>query len=451
MEQVIQHQSLAVRKELRKLVIPIFIETLLIMMLGAMDTIMLSQYSDESVAAVGVVNQIVMFAFLVFEVINIGTSVLCSQYLGAGLRDKMVQVVGVSLLLNLVVGLLISAILYFGAPTLLGWMGLRPELLEYGVGYMEIVGAFAFFQAISLTVSASLRSANKAVYPMLVTVLVNVMNIIGNYMLIFGKFGMPEMGAEGAAVSTAISRGVSMVVLFVILFRKHIPSFPRSCFSPFPWVELKNLLKVGLPSAGENMSYSFSQVVITYLINILGNEALATRTYTVNTTMFVYLFAIAMAQGGAICIGHLVGKKKIRAAYLLGKYVMRLSILVSLVLSCLWAICGHAIFDWLTDNEEIIRMGVTILVVDVMVEIGRAVNIYATNALRSAGDVNYPFYVGLIVQWTVSVGLSYFLGICLGWGLVGMWCAFLLDENIRAFIFVKRWNSLKWAKKGFVR
>ena len=451
MEQVIQRQSLAVRKELRKLVIPIFIETLLIMMLGAMDTIMLSQYSDESVAAVGVVNQIVMFAFLVFEVINIGTSVLCSQYLGAGLRDKMVQVVGVSLLLNLVVGLLVSAILYFGASTLLGWMGLRPELLEYGVGYMEIVGAFAFFQAISLTVSASLRSANKAVYPMLVTVLVNVMNIIGNYMLIFGKFGMPEMGAEGAAVSTAISRGVSMVVLFVILFRKHIPSFPRSCFSPFPWVELKNLLKVGLPSAGENMSYSFSQVVITYLINILGNEALATRTYTVNTTMFVYLFAIAMAQGGAICIGHLVGKKKIRAAYLLGKYVMRLSILVSLVLSCLWAICGHAIFDWLTDNEEIIRMGVTILVVDVMVEIGRAVNIYATNALRSAGDVNYPFYVGLIVQWTVSVGLSYFLGICLGWGLVGMWCAFLLDENIRAFIFVKRWNSLKWARKGFVR
>ena len=103
MEQIIQQHSVRVRSELRKLVVPIFIETLLIMMLGAMDTIMLSQYSDESVAAVGVVNQIVMFAFLVFEVINIGTSVLCSQYLGAGLRNKMVQVVGVSLLLNLAV------------------------------------------------------------------------------------------------------------------------------------------------------------------------------------------------------------------------------------------------------------------------------------------------------------------------------------------------------------
>lgn len=421
------------------------------MMLGAVDTIMLSQYSDESVAAVGVVNQIVMFAFLIFEVINIGTSVLCSQYLGAKMQKNMVQVVGVALLFNLVVGLLISAILHYGATTLLGWMGLRPELLKYGIGYMQIVGAFAFFQAISFTISASLRSANKAIYPMLVTVLVNIMNIIGNYSLIFGKWGMPALGAEGAAISTSVARGVSMVVLFVILFRKHIPRFPLNYFRPFPWVELKNLLKVGLPSAGENMSYSFSQVVITYFINILGNNALATRTYTVNIVMFVYLFAIAMAQGGAISIGHLVGQKKIRAAYLLGKYVMRLSILVSLVLSCIWAASGHFIFSMLTDNQEIIKMGVTIMIVDIIVEIGRAVNIYATNALRSAGDVNFPFYVGVAVQWTVSVGFSYLFGIYWGWGLVGMWCAFLLDENIRALLFVKRWNSMRWAKKGFIK
>ncbi len=421
------------------------------MMLGAVDTIMLSQYSDESVAAVGVVNQIVMFAFLIFEVINIGTSVLCSQYLGAKMQKNMVQVVGVALLFNLVVGLLISAILHYGATTLLGWMGLRPELLKYGIGYMQIVGAFAFFQAISFTISASLRSANKAIYPMMVTVLVNIMNIIGNYSLIFGKWGMPALGAEGAAISTSVARGVSMVVLFVILFRKHIPRFPLNYFRPFPLVELKNLLKVGLPSAGENMSYSFSQVVITYFINILGNNALATRTYTVNIVMFVYLFAIAMAQGGAISIGHLVGQKKIRAAYLLGKYVMRLSILVSLVLSCVWAASGHFIFSMLTDNQEIIKMGVTIMLVDIIVEIGRAVNIYATNALRSAGDVNFPFYVGVAVQWTVSVGFSYLFGIHWGWGLVGMWCAFLLDENIRALLFVKRWNSMRWARKGFIK
>lgn len=364
---------------------------------------------------------------------------------------RLPPVVGVSLILNLAFGLFVSAILHYGATSLLSMMGLRPELMEYGVSYMKIVGAFAFFQAISLTISASLRSANKAVYPMMVTVVVNILNIIGNYSLIFGKFGMPALGVEGAAISTAFARGVSMVILFVILFRKHIPRFPLSYFCPFPFVELKNLLKIGVPSAGENMSYSFSQVVLTYFINMLGNEALATRTYVVNIVMFVYLFAIAMAQGGAICIGHLVGERKIHAAYLLGKYVMRISILVSLVLSCIWALMGHTLFSWLTDNPEIIRLGTIILFIDVILEVGRAINIYATNALRATGDVNYPFYVGFVVQWSVAVGCGFLFGIHWGWGLVGMWCAFVLDENLRGIIFVQRWNSLKWTKKGFVK
>ena len=193
------HQE-SVKKRLAKLATPIFIETLLIMMLGAVDTIMLSRHSDNSVAAVGVVNQIIMLTFLVFEVINLGTSVLCSQYIGARQEKKVIQVVGVSLIVNLFVGGIISFFLFFKSTTILQWMGLNEELMQDGVEYMRIVGAFAFFQAISLTLSASLRSANKAIYPMLVTVVVNIINIFGNYSLIFGKFGFPELGDRKSVV-----------------------------------------------------------------------------------------------------------------------------------------------------------------------------------------------------------------------------------------------------------
>lgn len=136
-------QQESIKRRLAKLAAPIFIETL-IMMLGAVDTIMLSRHSDNSVAAVGVVNQIIMLTFLVFEVINLGTSVLCSQYLGARLEKKVVQVVGVSLLVNLLVGGIISLILFTMARTILQWMGLGPELMADGMDYMRIVGAFAF-------------------------------------------------------------------------------------------------------------------------------------------------------------------------------------------------------------------------------------------------------------------------------------------------------------------
>lgn len=358
---------------------------------------------------------------------------------------------GVSLLVNLLVGGIISLILFTMARTILQWMGLGPELMADGMDYMRIVGAFAFFQAISLTLSASLRSANKAIYPMLVTVVVNILNIIGNYSLIFGKFGCPELGVEGAAISTAFSRGVSMVILFVILFRKHIHRFPLAYFRPFPFIELKNLMRVGLPSAGEQLSYSSSQVVITFFINMLGVEALATRTYCVNIIMFVYLFSISMAQGGAICIGHLIGEKKPHAAFLLGKYVMKKSVMITLILSGIIAASGHAILSWLTSNPEIIRMGVIVLLIDVVLEIGRPINIFATNALRAAGDVNYPFYVGLVVMWSVAVGIGYLFGIYWAWGICGMWVAFALDENIRGIIFVRRWYGMKWVNKSFVR
>lgn len=438
-------------RQLAALAGPIFVETLLVMMLGAVDTFMLSRYSDNSVAAVGVDNQLMNLVFLLFEIVSLGTSILCSQYIGAGRRDKVIQVVGISLLFNTLFGLAISAVLIFMAEDLLMWMGLRPDLMADGLPYMKIVGGFAFLQAISLSLSASLRSADKAKYPMYVSMVVNVLNIIGNYTLIFGKFGMPALGVEGAAISTSICRLVSVIILFVVLLKKHIPSFPKELFTPFPWGELKNLLKIGIPSAGEHISYSLSQIVITYFINIISNQALATRSYVTNIVMFTFIFAISIAQGGAILIGHLVGMKKIQAAYTIGKRIMRMGVTMSVSLSLLTAIFGKQILSMLTSDPWIITTGASILWVEVLLEHGRALNFFGVNALRSTGDIYFPVNVGICVMWTVQVIGSYVLGISMGWGLVAMWAIFALDENIRGFIFVHRWNSFKWAGKGFVK
>ena len=437
-------------RQLASLAGPIFIETLLVMTLGAVDTFMLSRYSDNSVAAVGVVNQLMNLVFLLFEVISLGTSILCSQYIGAGRRDKVVQVVGISLMFNLLSGVILSSCLYFFADDMLLLMGLRPDLMSEGLPYMKIVGGFAFFQAISLSLSASLRSADKAKYPMYVSIVVNILNIIGNYTLIFGKFGMPALGVEGAAISTSVCRFVSVVILFVVLFKKHIPSFPKELFTPFPWVELKNLLKIGIPSAGEHFSYSLSQVVITYFINMISNQALATRSYVVNIVMFTYIFALSIAQGGAILIGHLVGIKKIKAAHAIGKRVMRLGVAMSVSLSLVTAIFGRHILGMLTTDPWIISTGATILWIEILLENGRALNFFGVNSLRSAGDIYFPVLVGIVVMWGVQVVGSYVLGISLGWGLIAMWAVFALDENIRGFIFLRRWNSFKWVGKSFV-
>lgn len=419
------------------------------MTLGAIDTFMLSRHSDASVAAVGLANQMITFTFIIFEVINLGTSVLCSQYLGARMRDRMETVVGVSLVVNFIFGVAVSAGLSIYAVEILSALGLEGEMLAEGVGYMEIVGAFAFFQALQLTLSAVLRSNNKAVYPMLVILVVNCLNILGNYALIFGEFGAPALGVRGAAISTATCRMIAMVILAVIVFRTTISRFPVHIFRRWPREEFRNLMKIGLPSAGEQMSYSCSQLVIAYFITSLGMESLAVRTYCVNIIMYVYLFSIAISHAGAISIGHLVGAGKWNGSYLMGKYVMKIALIWTLIFSVIIALSGSTIMTALTDNAEIIALGVAILWIDVVLEIGRPVNILFVNVLQAAGDVNYPFYVGLIWMWSIAVVCAYLFGITFSFGILGMWWMFALDENIRAVVFVRRWESRRWQNKAF--
>ena len=440
----------SLKRQLKVITIPVFIELALVMLLGAVDTVMLSRYSDNSVAAVGLDNQLMSLIFLVYQFFSMGAAILCAQYIGAGMRKRLVQVVGMALVVNLLLGMAVSALLFFYAEHLLILMGLRPELMGDGLVYLKLTGALSFFQALSLTFSASLRSADKVVWPMAVTGIVNVLNILGNYVLIFGHWGFPQLGVEGAAIATAASRAVSMVLLAIVHFRVHIPRFPLSYFRPIPWKELRNLLKIGIPAMSENISYSLSQVVITYFINQISNEALAARTYCANMIMFVYLFCLSITQGGDILVGHLVGQWRHQAAYVLGNYFFRWALIITLTGSVMLALAGPTLLSAFTDNEEIIQMGIWVLVVDVFLEAGRTSNIFAGSTLRATGDIVYPFVVGIIFQWSIAVGLSYVIGIPLGYGLVGMWIGFALDESIRGVILVRRWQSGKWRTKSFV-
>ena len=437
-------------KLLIRLSAPVMLALLIQSIYNIVDSYFVARYSAEGLAALSIIFPIQLLMTALATGTGAGINILISRIDGAGDTKSQKDIISTGFFLGIMGALIFAAA---GTPGIRIYYQISSEqelVREYGIQYAQIIFALSLGMFVEAAGTKMLQAKSDMVLPMCAQVAGAVLNIVLDPFLIFGYCGFPELGVEGAAISTAFSRGVSMVILFVILFRKHIHRFPLAYFRPFPWMELKNLMKVGLPSAGEQLSYSSSQVVITYFINMLV-ESLATRTYCVNIIMFAYLFSISMAQGGAICIGHLIGEKKPRAAFLMGKYVMKKSVMITLILSCILALLGHVIFGWLTSNPEIIKMGVTILIIDVVLEIGRPINIFATNALRAAGDVNYPFYVGLVVMWSVAVGLGYLFGIPFGWGICGMWIAFLLDENIRGAIFVRRWYSMKWVSKSFIK
>ncbi|MCF0202485.1 MAG: MATE family efflux transporter [Bacteroidaceae bacterium] len=438
-----------IKRQLAKLTLPILIDIALVMMLGTVDIMMLSRHSDEAVAAVGVDNQLFMLIFLVYQFISMGCAILCAQYIGAKMQKRLVQVVGVALMLNVFIGLAVSATLWFQAEGILRLIGLSENLMPEGLIYMKITGVCSFTQAISFALSASLRSADKTVYPMIVTLISNVLNFIGNYVLIFGKFGFPALGVEGAAISTALSRAVAMVLLAVFHTRKHIHSYPLEYFRPFPVRELKNLVLVGVPAMSEEMSYCLSQVVGIYMINKLGDTALATRAYCWNILAYCILFSASFTQGGSIMIGHFVGRGRNRAAYILGNYNLRLQLICCVTMAAVLASLGRPILSLFTENEEILTLGSWIFVINVFLEIGRTRNIFSCGSLRATGDTIYPVVIGITFQWLIAVGVAYVAGFWLGLGLLGIWGAFALDENTRGVILTRRWHSRKWAGKSF--
>ena len=485
--------NVSVKKSLFRLTMPIFIDIALVMLLGAVDTVMLSRYSDDAVAAVGLDNQLISFVFLIYQFVSMGAAILCAQYFGAGYRTRFMQIVGIAVIVNTLLGMVVSFSLWMWAEPLLTAFGLRENLLPDGVRYLEITGALSFFQALSLTFSASLRSTGKTIKPMISTLSVNVLNIIANYALIFGHFGCPAMGVEGAAWATAVSRIASTIILACfmsgvwrttveqkphtmargIVFHTLRASYFLICLPfkvvvksaraartiytsyshylhPFPWQEMRNLFRIGIPAMSEEMSYSLSQIVITFFINQISTDALATKVYCTTTITFVILFSTSIVQGGDILVGHYVGQLRYRAAYILGNYVYRMATILTLIVAAVLAAGGHTLMTLLTDNAYIIATGTWIFCIDFFLSYGRVKNIFACGTLRATGDAVYPVIVGVICQWSVAVGVAWTLGIPCGLGLLGIWFAFCLDENLRGVILMRRWHSLKWQGKAFV-
>ncbi|MEH7444465.1 MATE family efflux transporter [Bacillus sp. JJ1122] len=429
---------------------PLFIEIMLYMLMGNADTLMLSQYSDNSVAAVGVSNQILSMVIVMFGFIATGTAILVAQNLGAKRDDQAREVSVVSIGTNLVFGLLLSAGVFIFSEPLLRLMDLPPELFVEANAYLRIVGGFSFIQSLIMTVGSIVRSYGYTRDIMYVTIGMNILNVIGNYIFIFGPFGIPVLGVEGVAISTSVSRIIGLIAAFYVMMKRIPGTLPMSMLFRFPKNHLKNLLNIGIPSAGEHLSYNGSQMLITYFIATLGTQALTTKVYTQNVMMFVFLFSIAISQGTQILIGHMVGAKEIDNAYKRALKSLKLAIMISIAAAGVVSIFAKDLLGIFTDNMSIIEVGTTLILLTIILEPGRSFNLVLISSLRAAGDVKFPVYMGILSMWGVSVTLSYFLGIYLELGLVGIWIAFIADEWLRGLFMLWRWKSKIWVKKSFV-
>ena len=429
---------------------PIFIELLLHMLMGNADTLMLSQYSDKSVAAVGVTNQILSVIIVMFGFVAQGAAILIAQNLGADKPKTAGKIAMMSISLNLLFSLTLSAALFVWAVPILNLMDLPTEIMGEATTYIQIVGGLIFVQALIMTTGAILRSYGHTKDTMTVTIVMNILNVIGNYFVIFGPFGFPVLGVAGVAYSTAISRLLGFIALIFLLVKRSQGQLDYKNLFRYRKAYLKKILQIGVPSAGEQLSYNASQMVITYFVAQLGTIAITTKVYAQNIMMFIFLFSIAIGQGTQIMIGHMIGAGKQKEAYERGLKSLRLSFIVSLTMASLAFVFAKPLLGIFTDDTSIIELGVFLFLLTIILEPGRAFNLVMINSLRAAGDVKFPVYIGIIVMWGVGVTFAWFFAIYLGLGLTGIWISFIADEWLRGVFMLRRWKKQHWATMSFV-
>ncbi|WHY78543.1 MATE family efflux transporter [Neobacillus sp. WH10] len=426
---------------------PLLIELALHMGIGIIATFMLSHYSDAAAAGVGVANQLLNIFILVFTVTSIGATVLISQNLGAGRLKNARQLSRSVFGLNFWFGIVVAVIVFLFGEQLLHFFDIQGKVYEYGLTFVRICGISLFFESISLALSAILRSHGYTKESMVVTVVMDFISIGGNIIAISGIFGLPITGVTGVSWAIVIARAYAVCALIYLVYNRLSLKLTFSDIFKAKKEDIKGLLAIGIPSAGENLSYQLSQLIITSFVVSMGTASLAARVYILNINMICFLFTLAIAQGTQLLVARYIGARQFDKALRRGIRTLKISMIASLLTSLIMAMIGSPLLEAFTKDQGIIAVGLPVLWAIVFVEPGRAMNIVLMSSLKSAGDVRFPVIIGILSMWGIAVSLSYLFGVHYGLGLLGIWLAQGADEWLRGCFALRRWLMKPWERK----
>ncbi len=439
---------------LLKLTMSTFIIQLMQILVNNFDQLMVSRYSQPALAAVGNANQVSWVLMLLFTVLSMSSVILITQYKGAGNKQREKEIYAISLAVNIVLGLVIGVVLTVFGRQIFTLMNVTdPEILRQAYSYLAITGGGSVFISIIMIYSSFLRSNAMVKEAMIVTISVNLFNILGNWVLIYGVGPFPELGASGAALSTLISRILGCIFISIVFARK-VGRIEWKLLKPFPKDQLIKLVKIGVPAAGESFSYDASQLVITSFVNTMGLVAINTKICVQLIVSFSYIFANSIGEATQVMEGYLLGQQKHEEAYRRVRKSAIIGFIVTIILTVFIYLCSDQLLGLYISNDpeiaelrsDILALGKKIMMVELLLEAGRAINLVIVKALQTAGDIKYPVILCVISAWLIAVGFSWVLGLHLAWGLVGVWVAMAADECGRSILLSIRWKRGRWRK-----
>lgn len=436
------------------LVWPLMIEQLLAVTIGMVDTVMVANLGEFAVSGVSLVDSINVLVIQIFSAFATGGAVVASQYLGrkqhqnasTAARQLVYGITVVSLVLMVVALLLRAPILRLVYGTL------DADVMQAAETYLWLSAITYPFIALYNAGAALFRSMGNSRVSMLIALLVNILNIGGNAILIYGL----NMGVAGAAISTLISRMIAAVVLIVLLMRKrgrtlaiHLQGLFRF---KLDFSMMSRILKIGVPNGLENSMFHIGKLIVARVISTFGTAAIAGNAIAIVLATFGYLPGAAIGLALLTVTGQCVGAADYAGARRYTTKLMKVAYAAMAAMAVLILIFAKHVVGLFGLSAEASQIAVTCS----MIHAASAAVFWPPafalpNSLRAAGDARFTMVVSMVSMWVFRIGSAYVFAYGFGMGVVGVWVAMAVDWVVRGGIFLMRWRGNKWQNNKVIQ
>ena len=426
---------------------PAVMESFFIALASLVDSLMVSSMGAYAVAAVGLTTQPKFIGLCIFIAANVSVSALVARRRGEKDRYGANQVLLMILVFVLAAGTLISVAAVTFAEPIIRFCGANGDTLESAVLYYRIIMGGMMFNILSMAINACQRGAGNTKIAMRTNVTSNVVNMIGNYLLIQGNLGFPRLGIAGAALATVFGTVVACVMSFLSLV-------PKDNFVSIPYLmgakvrlalePAKNMLKIASSVFAEQLFMRVGFLTVSIMVAKLGTAAYAAHQAGMNIMNLSFSFGDGMQVAAVALCGRSLGEKRPDLARMYGTICQRIGNIISILLALLYLTCGSWYYHLFFVEEDIILMGIGITRVLAVIVLFQVAQVIYMGCLRGAGDVLFTTIASTLSITFMRPICSYTLCYICGFGLIGIWMGIVGDQLLRLILTSWRFQSGKW-------
>ena len=433
------------KKDLRRLIIPLVFEQALAITVGMADTMMISSVGEAAVSGVSLVDMINMLIFSVLAALATGGAVVTSQHLGARKRNEACRSAKQLLYTVIIAGVLI-AILAVAArvPLLRLFFGsIEDDVMNNALIYLMISAVSFPFLAVYNACAALFRSMGNSQITLKVSILINLINVVGNAICIF----VLHMGVAGVALPSLVSRAVGGIILYILLQNPGNEVYFVKEKIHLEMDVIKRILYIGIPSGIENGIFQLGRVLVVSIISGFGTIQIAANGVANNLDAMGCIIGQAMSLAMITVIGQCVGAQDEKQIRYYTKKLMTIAYVATIILNSIILIFLNPILSLYGLSQETTKLAYIL----VMIHNGCAMLMWPAgfvlpNMLRACNDVKFTMVVSIFSMFTFRIGFSYLIGVQMGMGAIGVWIAMVIDWIFRIMFFVGRYLSGKWKK-----